>query len=316
MSLKALVLRGIAFVALFIGFDQLAGVGFKTLYSHAGDKFERENYMRYKMDADVIVMGSSHATHHYVPAILQDTLHMSVYNCGQRGNGIIYEYGRLATIYQRYTPKLVIVDIIETMDLIKEDNSRYLDFLKVDYGTNATVDSLFYAIDPISKYKMLLNCYRYNSQFCDLVINTVLKGRGRFQKDGYAPLHGSQLDKYKHQQGQEKAGDKKAEAVEYDDLKLHCLERIAAEKREGCKMVFVLSPTHGQSSTATQFEVVYDICRRNGIPFLNYMNDPRFLGRDDLFYDRGHMNDDGARMFSSIVASDILRQVYGDAGEE
>lgn len=312
MNLKGLILRAVAFVALFIVFDQIAGLGFKTLYNHAGDKFERENYMRYNMDADIIVMGSSHATHHYVPAILQDSLKMTAYNCGQRGNGIIYEYGRLATIYQRYIPKLVVVDLIETMDLIAEDNSRYLDFLKVDYGSNATVDSLFWAIDGSSRYKMLLNCYRYNSTICDLLINTVIKGRDRFQKDGYAPLYGSQLDKYKHE-GNETTKKSKEDLVEYDPLKLSCLERIARDKRKGSKMVFVVSPTYGQTTTAKAFEVVYDICRKNDIPFLNYMNDPRFLGRDDLFYDRGHMNDKGAHEFSSIVASDILKQVYKGA---
>ena len=310
MSLKGLVLRAIVFVALFISFDQLAGLGFKTLYNHAGDKFERENFMRYKMDADIIVMGSSHATHHYVPIILQDSLKMTAYNCGQRGNGIIYEYGRLATIYQRYTPKLIVVDLIETMDLIEEDNSRYLDFLKVDYGTNATVDSLFWAIDESSKYKMLLNCYRYNSTICDLLINTVAKGRERFQKDGYAPLYGSKLDKYRQQDGNKTTKKENTKPVEYDALKLQCLERVAGERPEGSKMVFVMSPTYGQSVTADAFEVVYDICRKNDIPMLNYMNDTRFLGRDDLFYDRGHMNNDGARMFSSIVASDILKQVF------
>lgn len=309
MSLKELILRTVAFAALFIVFDQIAGLGFKTLYNHAGDKFERENYMRYNMDADIIVMGSSHATHHYVPAILQDSLRMTAYNCGQRGNGIIYVYGRLATIYQRYTPKLVVVDLIETMDLIAEDNTRYLDFLKVDYGTNAAVDSLFWAIDGSSRYKMLLNCCRYNSTICDLLINTVIKGRGRFQKDGYAPLYGSQLDKYKHE-GNETTKKRKEKLIVYDPLKLRCLERIAYEKPKGSKMVFVVSPTYGQTTTAEAFEVVYDICRKNDIPFLNYMNDPRFLGRDDLFYDRGHMNDNGAREFSSIVASDILTQVY------
>lgn len=305
MRFKGLIYRIVVFVTAFIAFDQLAGLGFRMLNANAGDKFERENYMRYNMKTDVIVMGSSKAVHQYVPAILTDSLKMSAYNCGQRGNGVVYEFGRLATIYERYTPKLIIVDVVAGYDIMVNDNSRYLDFLKVDYGTNRTVDSLFDVIDCNSKYKMWLNSYRYNSTICDLLINTMTKSRGRFQKDGYAPLMGCKLDKSKKQQDRKM----KEESIEYDSLKLNCLERIARERREGCKMVFVLSPTYYQTATKA-YDVVYDICRKYNIPVLNYMNDSRFLGKDEFFYDASHLNDNGARKYTSIVASDIQKNVY------
>lgn len=178
MKAKTFFIKAFLFVVLFVVADQLCGMGFKLLNKTAGDKFAREEYMRHEMKADVVLLGSSRCNHHYMPSIIQDSLGMTVYNCGQRGNGIVYEYGRLQTIYARYTPKIVVVDFIQGYDLEVNDNSRYLDFLKVDYGTNAVIDSIFRVCDPLSPMKMYLQSYRYNSTLCDLLVNTVLRNRG------------------------------------------------------------------------------------------------------------------------------------------
>ena len=305
MSFKSFFLRLIIFIVAFLITDYLAGYAFKYLDSHAGDKFARENFIRHDMNADVIIMGSSKAAHHYVPSILSDSLGLSVYNCGQRGNGIIYEYGRLATIYDRYTPKIIIVDVIKGYDLDVNDNSRYLDFLKFDYGTNAKVDSLFTIIDTWSKYKMLINCYRYNSTICDLLINTVLKNRQRFNKDGYSPLRGSKLNKEKKQKTE------KSSKIELDSLKVSCLEQIAKGKKANCSMFFVISPTYNIINK-DDYTIVRNICKKYNIPLLEYENDKRFVGNKELFYESSHLNNEGATVFSKMLATDIKNAIRTD----
>lgn len=302
MSFKSLALRVVVFVAAFLVVDCLAGFAFRYLDNHAGDIFARENYIRREMNADVIVMGSSKAVYQYVPDILSDSLGMSVYNCGQRGNGIIYEYGRLATIYNRYVPKVIIVDVIKGYDLDVNDNSRYLDFLKKDYGTNAVVDSLFLKVDEWNKYKMLINSYRYNSTICDLLINTVSKNRQRFQSDGYSRLKGSNISKDKIVKSVQKSTDQKG----LDPLKIDCLERLAKEKKPDCTLVYVISPTYSVIDK-NDYAVIRDICEMNNIPILEYENDKRFVGKSHLFYDRSHLNDDGARYYTQLLASDVKR---------
>lgn len=304
MNVKSFVLRLCIFAAVFLLVDYLSGFAFRFLDNHAGDKFARENFIRHEMYADVIIMGSSKAAHQYVPSILKDSLGMSVFNCGQRGNGIIYEYGRLATIYQRYTPKVIILDVIKGYDLDVNDNSRYLHFLKNDYGTNNIVDSLFLKIDKWNKYKMKINGYRYNSTICDLLINTIMKNRQRFQSDGYAPLMGSKL-----------ANDKtlkkstKGEFQETDALKTECLERIVAEKKDNCSLVYVISPTY-KIIEKKDYDIVRRICNKYDIPLLEYENDRRFVGKATYFHDGSHLNDEGAKYFTRILASDIKRILY------
>ena len=307
MNYKTFIIKFLVFIALFFIADTIAGYVFRYLDNHAGDKFARENYMRYNMTDDVIIMGSSKAAHHYVPDIISDRLGMSVYNCGQRGNGIIYEYGRLATIYSRYVPKIIILDVYKGFDLEVNDNSRYLDFLKMDYGHNATVDSIFLQVDKWSKYKMILNSYRFNSLLCDLLINTVSKNRQRFKEDGYYPLNGSKVNK----DVVEATNAHISTLKKTDSLKVFYLNKIADEKRKkDCFLVFVISPTLTKIE-AHDYDIVREICKEQQIPILEYCNDTRFLGKTELFYDYNHLNDSGAVAFSKILVSDIINN-YND----
>ena len=298
MKVKTFIIKAIVFVILFIVADQLCGMGFKLLNKTAGDKFAREEFMRHEMKADVVLLGSSRCTHHYMPSILQDSLGMTVYNCGQRGNGIIYEYGRLQTIYTRYTPKIVIVDFIQGYDLEVNDNNRYLDFLKVDYGTNDAVDSIFQVCDPLSSMKMCCQSYRYNSTLCDLLLNTVLRNRGRFSKDGFMPLQG-EIQSLEPKRT-------KVKPLEVDPIKVEYIRKIASERKQGCRMIFVLSPCY--SYPHPEFvSTIECIAKGNGVEFMNYSEDKRFLGNGKLYSDGSHLNVKGALMFSKILAGDIKK---------
>ena len=298
MKVKTFIIKAIVFVILFIVADQLCGMGFKLLNKTAGDKFAREEYRRHEMKADVVLLGSSRCTHHYMPSILQDSLGMTVYNCGQRGNGIIYEYGRLQTIYARYTPKIVIVDFIQGYDLEVNDNNRYLDFLKADYGTNNAVDSIFRVCDPLSPVKMCLQSYRYNSTLCDLLLNTVLRNRGRFSKDGFMALQG-EIETVEPKRT-------KVMPLEVDPIKVEYIRKMASERKQGCRMIFVLSPCYSYSHPEF-VSTIECIAKENGVEFMNYSEDKRFLGNGKLYSDGAHLNVKGALMFSKILAGDIKK---------
>ena len=147
----------------------------------------------------------------------------------------------------------------------------------------------------------MIHSYRYNSTICDLLINTILKNRQRFQSDGYAPLKGSKIaiDKtVKNNKGEK--------PQELDALKIDYLERIAKEKRDNCLLLFVISPTY-EVIDKRDYNIVRDICKRYNISLLEYENDRRFVGKAKLYYDGAHLNDDGARYYTEILASDVKR---------
>ena len=41
---------------------------------------------------------------------MEDSLHMTCYNCGNDGSGIVLSYGRLLMVKERKTPKIIIQD--------------------------------------------------------------------------------------------------------------------------------------------------------------------------------------------------------------
>lgn len=299
MNLKTFIIKLFVFLALLILFDQVAGWGIRTLYSSAGDKFARENFIRNDMKADVVLLGSSKCAHQYIPQVISDSIGMSVHNCGQRGNGILYSYGRLQTIYARYTPKIVVVDLVEGYDISKNDNSRYLATLKMDYGTNSDVDSLFYDVDPNSKFKMWCQSYRYNSMICDLLFNILLHGKSRFQDDGYSPLKGTLKKKPKASSVADLT-----KKLDVDSLKLKCLKNIAETKADNCTVVFVISPCFIGVNPNFK-KLVKEIADENDIVFLDYSTTEGISGHKELFKDTAHLNEAGSIKFSSLFAHDL-----------
>ena len=48
-----------------------------------------------------------------------------------------------------------------------------------------------------------------------------------------------------------------------------------------------------------------DLAKQYNIPFFDYFRDPLFMGHAELFYDYGHLNREGATIFSQKVSNDL-----------
>ena len=82
------------FFAIVAVVDFSLGRTFHFLQARAGGITGAEYYVCEKVTEDIIIMGSSRASHHYVPEIISEELGMSCFNAGRDGNGIILQYGR------------------------------------------------------------------------------------------------------------------------------------------------------------------------------------------------------------------------------
>ena len=301
MRAKTFILKLVCFISLFCLSDYIAGYVFRYLNSHSGDKFAREEFIRHDLKTDMIILGSSRATHHYMPSVLADSMEMSVYNCGQRGNGIIYEYGRLNTILDRYVPKFILVDVYRPYDFDENDNSRYLDFLKPDYGKNSRIDSLFWDIDKYNRIKMMIQSYRYNSTICDLLLNCLLKNRGRFDDNGFMPLKGIITERDFNSIMTKQSSSK------MDDVKTKYFERLVLiAKLANLKIAFIISP-YPKGCDERNYVPISAISKKYDIPLFDYSNDIRIINDMSLWKDGSHLNSQGAQIFSMILASDLKK---------
>lgn len=295
--MKRLFIIFALFISVLFVFDRIAGL---LLFKTFSQSQCIENYTYQKCDEDVVILGSSRAKHHYVPSIISDSLGMTCYNLGENGKNIYFQYASLLLLFQHHVPKVVIYDCF-SVDVIKSD-FKY-DFGSLSsyypiYGRNLDVDSL---IDKQGdKYISRIQSswvYRYNSRFLNYMSD---EGNDKYQ--GYVPLSGV---------------CKKGLSIHIendnlitDESKLEYMQRLIDLCRtNGVEIIFSVSPRYAlneiDSPITLKYEKVAQLCASNEVPFLYYELAPDFLNDGNLFRDIGHLNDNGAKLFTKQFASDI-----------
>jgi hypothetical protein len=286
------------FAIILIVVDSLSFFPFNYLKERAKDgTIKRSYYICNNLNADVIIMGSSRARHHYDPKILEDSFHMSCYNAGLDGNGIISMYGRYKMLTKRYTPRLIIYDVHQQFDLYEGDNTKYLSYLRDFYNVGNGVDSLILSVDPNERYKHYSNLYLNNSKLFELISDNSSAANGNIY-NGYLPIKDTM--KYKP------ICSEKSIRYKTDTLKLYYFEKLMKDCKGKTKLVFVESPRYISGDDAV-FQPIKKLCVKYRIPFYDHYLDKKITSNKALFYDSGHLNRAGSILYTKEVASEIKK---------
>jgi hypothetical protein len=279
------------------------GYGFfcKFLTSHAkGGTTYHYYYSAKATDEDIILMGSSRMCRHYNPSIIGDSLNMTIYNTGVKGNGIILNYGILSLILERYSPKLIVYDVF-SFDMyddkrFADDNARYLDNLK-DYYDNEAIKDVFAKVSPMEVFKMHSMFYRYNSKLPRL-IGDCLHPIEKYDR-GFNPYYGAM-------EYAPDLEDGRNDRLIVDTLKLFYVRKfIEKALANEVPIVFSASPRFGTLLENHYNDPIKEICKEYGVPFLDYYADDRIVNNSEYFHDANHLNNVGADYFSNIFVTDI-----------
>lgn len=281
------------FIAVAI-FDLLFGMACQYMNDHSkGGGVKSRYYVCKESMEDILVFGSSRAKFHYVPDIIEDSLEMSCYNTGEEGNGIIMCYGFLKMITERYSPKCILYDI-SRFDIYEDDNMKYLAHMK-PYYYEAGIDSVFWTVEPKTRYMMLSNMYRYNTT-CLRVIGNYMHASTNYVK-GYYPLK-----KVMNYEPQEK-GRKKGKV---DSLKIHYFEKFLQLARErGITVICFGSPYYDINPKDGFYNPIIELCDRYNVVFLDYTDTPIINNNNSFFSDRAHLNETGAKLYTSEIAGTV-----------
>ena len=274
--------------------DVIYGFACQYMNDHSkGGGIKSRYYVCKESKEDVLIFGSSRAKHHYVPDIIEDSLGVSCYNTGEDGNGIILCYGFLKMITQRYSPKLIIYDVTG-FDMYVDDNMKYLDLMKPYYFEQG-IDSVFWSVNPNTRYMMLSNLYRYNTT-CLRVLGNFIHPMNNYPK-GYCGLN--------------KVMDyepiiKNPSNKTVDELKIFYFEKfIQLAQCKDIKLVCSVSPTYKAPLSDSFYSPVMLLCQQYGVPFLYYNADSEFINNKCFFADREHINNKGAQQFTIKLISKI-----------
>lgn len=298
--LKVLVL-----LVILIGVDRIVGasfVGMKTigLERNPENMWLKTPYTVEKVDADVVVIGSSKATHNYIPDSLSSYLHMTAYNCGQDGCFFLYQNCIVNMILDRYTPKVILWDIQPGSFIKKnvEDEYQNIRYLTPYYRNSKWAKSYIDSESDKMRVRMLSDMYGYNSKLLNYLFPLV--SHASATKNGYIPLPSSG---YAYPQMKQESQN---DDIEVSQEFLALLDKTIKRCRmKGCYVCLCISPVYLKKSALTRQveESISRISDDNGISCMNYHSDTEFMADSTLFKDAQHLNDCGARKFTRKVCA-------------
>lgn len=300
-DMKKFITNLLLFIFLVVALDFLCGGIASYLMSHAkGGSTQNNYYIANKMESNVLIMGSSRATHHYVPSVIEDSTGLSCYNCGEEGNGSILAYGRFKQATDRYNPRVIIYEVTPEYDYFKDaDNSKYLKYLK-PYYSNSHVRLLIEKFgNDFDNIKLLSKMYQNNGLFLTEFIDNVIK---RENNGGYSPLNGK-LNFNTNLERERIVRD-------IDDRKIELIDKFISEcKTRGIELLFLISPRYKTVTDEDYFSFAITIAKRSDIPVYDFRNVSDISENPDFFNDPLHMNNDGAMYFTQHYICKILKNV-------
>ena len=305
MMCRNFFLRILIIGVLLILTDFILGGLFRYLYdSSRYGVFGRQVYCFTDSAEDILILGPSTASHNYVPSVLSDSLGESCFNAGSDGMPIFYHYGLLSNYRGERKPRVVIYDLGYT-DWFRSVTPSFtlasaLDRLAPYYDRTPEIDSLFCLEGKFGKLKYLSRMYCFNSKFVQLMKCHFIPSP---EDAGYEALT--------RKLPPETVLKEVNTPGVVDSLKVTYLQKLIDYVRmNDILLIFVISPRY-YYDTSGSLSMGRELARRNGVPLLDMMNQPELM-RPEYFADETHLNDTGARKFTTLLAG-YLKEVLNNA---
>ena len=307
-TLWAFCLKVVLLVVILFGVDRLVGAAFVKmkdvgLANNPENMWMKTPFTVEKVDADVVVIGSSKASHHYVPQMLEDSLGMTAYNCGQDGCFFLYQNCIINMILDRYTPKMILWDIQPGSFVGEGHSNEYqnIRYLSPYYPANTWAENYINSESPKMRYRMMSRMFAFNSKALNYVFPIVTHNSATM--NGYIPLT-TEGYLYPEMCKQEETGGEVNSA--YLDLLDKTMTRC---KEKGVELRMYISPEFSQKSTLTIIaeNEIGKVAICNNVSFTNVHSNELFMHDATLFKDANHLNDKGARIYTSEVLQGIVR---------
>jgi hypothetical protein len=305
-SVKLLLFITVLFVcdrALYFLMDK----SFHTI--ETGDLGGFVNKVR-RVKAEIVILGSSRARHHYEPEILRSELKTSVYNAGCDGQGIPYVRGMVDLLLKEYTPKLLIIDVDPTSLAFSQDKFDSATILAPFIDESEAIRRILYSRGPFEPIKYLSRSFRYNSKPLAILKNINAQDSSI---SGFVPARRTLVPS-----SQTKLELNNQVNNWYADQGLVQLLReiIQQAKLKGVKIILSNSPRWRSDNKVDPLQIpLYNFLRgitlQEKIPYLSVTqgNTPS-LHDASLFADPAHLNERGAKIFTNILAQWIIRNNY------
>jgi hypothetical protein len=279
---------------------------------YSPDYKEWYELMNSKINADILIQGSSRAKEHISPKELEKQFKLTAYNLGMNGTAFPEQHYRFLEYLKHNRKPRYIIQAVDANFLIHSRNSdfaQFIPYLNQDFIDKFKGHSVFTEMDlyvPLYKYT-----HRAGAAVAGVlnVFDKNVKDNGTYK--GY-----QSFDRHFDRKAFRKSLNKHA-----TDLKLVVNDTVYREfigfvnycKKENIRLILVYTPILAdyqnsfENSDATS-SLFTDISKKYGLKYLDYSKDT--LCRDtSLFSDSFHLNMKGARIFNQQLMSDLKSEI-------
>src|SRR5690606_2211578 len=220
------------------------------------------------------------------------------YNTGRDGTGMTFYLTLLNSILSYHTPKVVVLDLNQNDFSLEDNKSEKINSVLLPYiDINTTVRKYLFKEEPVkawmANFSML---YKYNSLPASILQHHI--GIGQKNYKGYEPLKGSKIaDIPKDVRNNNDYKEDELLVQKFDSF-------IKTALKKGIKVLVIISPSlnhmkYNCKKTASQILANYNMQLYDYSEYKPTM-------RSDLFYDRTHMNNSGAELFTQEILTTII----------
>lgn len=290
---------------LFFVIDRMAGLVMdKIMAEKSNDKYSCA--YRGGIKEDIALFGASRAARHYAPQAFRDILGYKLMNYGCNGQNIYNHYAVLAMRLNNSSekPKLVMIEVasIDISDTLGRNTER-LSALNPFYNLSSDVKQVLGLKGKTYNYGLRLSkLFKYNSYIHIIAGYSLGIIEGVYKTQGYEPLYGQ--------------WKKNIEIIKENDLIVDSTKHsyliyfIELCKDNGIPLIILNSPCFAiYDVDRAWWKEVMNIAQDYDVPCWDYEQSEMFISSPELFYDPGHLNDEGAKLYSAMVASRIKEEL-------
>lgn len=301
-----LLISSIAVITALVVIDVVVGkVGdyaMTRLPDYSG-LFAKDNFRLNRVKTDVVIIGSSRGSHHYVSTMLKDSINnytgggYTLYNAAIDGKFINSNSCAAESIIKRYSPKLLIFEVSEA-ELKRSDNTDSdVNFSLPHYTTNYFVKKYADEIGWEQQAKCISSLFRYNGKLLRIFSSLIFRSDST---TGYEPLY-KEMTVIPESQPERLS--------EIDSYSLDNFSRVLkTAKEKGIRLIIVTSPRFRPNS---KNDFLANLCADYDTPYIELYDLTLFNSHPEYFQDASHLNDKGAHIYTAMFF-DSLKPYLND----
>ena len=262
-----------------------------------------------RIEADVVIYGSSRAWVQIDPQIIESTLESPTYNLGIDGQTFWLQHLRHRVLLANNRPPRQIILSLDSGSLLLSDelynSDQFLPYMLFNDQVQHYTEGLGF-----SSFDFYLPLIRYRGRRGLLMA----AGRSLFgeanSSDGRMKGFRARAKTWDYSRDAERERFSPQEVQPSEELIVLLRDFLEECQDLGIEVTFVFSPEHvlGQRAVANREEIT-DLYARlasdYSIRFLDYSRSS-ICERKELFYNTGHLNKQGAELFTKMLAKDLI----------